>query len=72
MFFYLDERRLASVLTAEFLILNVVLSLLSQWLGPAFFGYGFTCASAATSFTGLILLSRKIGRLEYETFMLQR
>jgi polysaccharide biosynthesis protein PelG len=70
--FYLDERRLAAVLTGQFLVLNVGLSLLSQRLGPAFYGYGFTAATVVTSFTGLVLLSKKIGNLEYETFMLQR
>jgi hypothetical protein len=41
------------------------------WLGAALYGYGFTLAVLLTLATGLVLLSRQLSRLEYETFMLQ-
>ena len=69
--FYLDGRRIVVFLSGLFLLLNTGLSALSIYLGASFFGYGFTLAMAITSLIGLALLSRKMNRLEYETFMLQ-
>lgn len=69
--FYLDGRRIALFLSLLFLLSNSLFSWLSIQLGASFFGYGFTLAMALTSLVGLALLSRKMNRLEYETFMLQ-
>ena len=44
-------------------------AILSQHLGPRFYGLGFTVAVAITSLASLHALSRKLDRLEYETFM---
>jgi uncharacterized membrane protein len=70
--FYLDRRATALLMAILFTVLNFGLTRLTQWLGPAFYGYGFAGATALTSFIGVILLSRLLERLEYETFMLQR
>jgi uncharacterized membrane protein len=70
--FYLDQREFALGLTILFTVLNIVLTLITQMLGPAFYGYGFAAATAITAFVGIVLLSRLLSRLEYETFMLQR
>ena len=70
-FFYLDQRRIVLLLSALFLVSNAGLTLLTQRLGPVYYGYGFACAVSLTSLTGLALLTRKLDRLEYETFMLQ-
>lgn len=70
-FFYLDQRRLVLLLCLEFLLLNIVLTAASFWLGAAYYGYGFTVSVLITLGTALALLDRKLGRLEYETFMLQ-
>ena len=51
---------------------NIGATLATQYLGPSFYGYGFAIAVALTSVLGLAILSRKLDRLEYETFMLQR
>lgn len=69
--YYLDERRVALALSAILLVSNVVLTLLSQWLGPVFYGYGFALAMAVTTLIGIAWLGRRMDRLEYETFMLQ-
>ena len=69
--FYLDQRRLALLLTALLCGANLVLSLLTQALGPSFYGYGYAGALLLCSLLGLALLSRKLDRLEFETFMLQ-
>ena len=70
-FFYLDQRRTILLLCLEFLLLNVVLTGLTLWQGAAFYGYGFTLAVLITLGTALIQLDRRLGKLEYETFMLQ-
>jgi uncharacterized membrane protein len=70
-FFYLDQRRIILALCAEFLFLNIALTALTLWNGAAFYGYGFTLAVLITLATALVLLDRKLSRLEYETFMLQ-
>lgn len=70
--FYLDQRRLALLLTGFFVLSNIGLTLLTQLLGPEAYGYGFAVSVALTAIAGLLLLSRKLERLEYETFMRQR
>jgi polysaccharide biosynthesis protein PelG len=70
--FYLDQREFALALTFLFTVLNIALTWLTLWLGPAFYGYGFAGATILTSFVGIIFLSRLLAQLEYETFMLQK
>ena len=69
-FCYLDQRRVLVWLTGTFLVLNVVFTLISLKLGPAFFGYGFLLALGVCVVAGLWLVNRSMGRLEYQTFML--
>lgn len=69
--FYLDKRMVALSLCLLFAVSNIVFTLVSQYLGPAFYGYGFAFAVTLSSLVGLALLTRKLERLEYETFMLQ-
>lgn len=70
-FFYLDQRRIVLFLCLEFLLLNVLFTAGTLWFGAALYGYGFTLAVLLTLASGLMLLSRQLNRLEYETFMLQ-
>jgi uncharacterized membrane protein len=70
--FYLDQRTTALLLAILFTVLNFGLTWATQQMGPAFYGYGFAAATALTSFVGVVLLSRLLERLEYETFMLQQ
>jgi uncharacterized membrane protein len=70
-FFYLDQRRIVLFLCLEFVVLNCLLTAASLALGAAFYGYGFSLSVLITLVNGLWLLSRQLGRLEYETFMLQ-
>lgn len=67
--FYLDERWPALALSAVFAGGNALLSLATQWLGPDFYGFGFAGASLVASAAGLLVLSRKLARLDRETFM---
>lgn len=69
--YYLDRRYMAVALSALLCVSNLALSWLSIQWGPVFFGYGFALAMTATALTGLLILSRQLRHLEYETFMLQ-
>ncbi len=69
-FFYLDRRRSVIAVTLTFFLTNLVLTIVTQQLGPAFFGYGFVIAAVLASLVGLIILNRRVYDLEYETFML--
>lgn len=69
--FYLDYRKLALAVCALFFISNAILSYVSIQLGAAFYGYGFAVSVTLTVLVGLFILSKKLERLEYETFMLQ-
>lgn len=71
MFFYLDRRRAVSVLAGLLVVSNAGLTVLTQWLGPEFYGYGFAIAMAITSIAGLIALSRAFSQLVRDTFMRQ-
>ncbi|MDO4593155.1 MAG: GT4 family glycosyltransferase PelF, partial [Comamonadaceae bacterium] len=70
-FFYLDQRRIVLWLCLQLVVLNVLLTGVSLYLGAAFYGYGFALAMLLTMCTGLHLLNRELARLEYRTFMLQ-
>lgn len=67
--FYLDYRKLVLYLCILFFVANTGLSILTIALGPRFYGLGFVVAGALTSLLAMAALSRKLERLEYETFM---
>ncbi len=70
-FFYLDKRRDVLATVALLAVLNVVLSTVSLRLGAVYYGYGFALAMLITLLFALRRMEHKLGRLEYETFMLQ-
>lgn len=70
-FFYLDQRLMVLRLSLLFVCCNVAFTLLTLHLGPTTYGYGFAVAVLVTTVVALAVLSRKLDRLEYETFMLQ-
>jgi uncharacterized membrane protein len=69
--FYLDQRAPVLWLSILFAFSNFVLTMMTQQLGPAFYGYGFALATAITSVSGLVLISRRLEALECDTFMQQ-
>ncbi|HDZ57386.1 MAG TPA: histidine kinase [Pseudomonas xinjiangensis] len=71
-FFYLDKRAVVLELCLLFVVLNILLTLLSQYLGPSFFGYGFTVSLICCVLLGLMRLNNALDDLEYDTFMLSR
>jgi uncharacterized membrane protein len=70
-FFYLDRRRLILGLTALFCVANLGFTLLTLKLGAIYYGYGYAAAVLLALVCGLYFLDKRLGRLEYETFMLQ-
>ena len=70
-FFYLDRRRLILGLTALFCVANLGFTLLTLKMGAIYYGYGYAAAVLLALVCGLYFLDRRLGRLEYETFMLQ-
>lgn len=69
--FYFDYRKDALYLCLLFAVSNILFTLLSQYLGPAFYGYGFALSVALTTLVGMVIVSKKLDRLIYETFMLR-
>src|ERR1700687_431234 len=69
-FFYLDLRAIALWLSMLFVTANIGLTLLTQSLGPMYYGYGFAVAVSLTILVGLVILSRKLRTLEIDTFMM--
>ncbi|WP_010488199.1 exopolysaccharide Pel transporter PelG [Pseudomonas sp. S9] len=71
-FFYLDKRAIVLELCILFVVLNAALTILSIYMGPSFFGYGFTLSLLVCVLLALGRLSSSLDDLEYETFMLSR
>ena len=70
--FYLDKRIIALIMTALFVVLNLIFSLISLYLGATWYGYGFAISLLISVIVGLYWLDKKLAVLEYETFMLQK
>ena len=69
--FYFDYRKDALYLCLLFAISNIVFTLLSQYMGPLYYGYGFAVSVVLTTFVGIVMVSKRLNRLVYETFMLR-
>ena len=69
---YLDKLKIVLVLCVLFFVSNVLLTLLSMYLGAIFYGYGFAVSLMISSLAGLAMLDREFQNLTYQTFMLQR
>ena len=70
--FYLDKLREALWLTALLFLSNLLLTAASLQLGPQFYGYGFGISMTLTALGGIILLSRELDNIEFNTFMQSR
>lgn len=70
-FFYLDKRRLVLLLTGLFAASNGIFTAISIAAGPSWYGYGFALSLLMVVCVGMNMLSEKLEKLEYETFMLQ-
>jgi len=68
---YIDQRRTALVLIGLLVLCNMLLTLLTLYLGPAFYGVGNLIASSVVAVVGLFLLNNRLKHLERLTFMNQ-
>jgi len=71
LFNYLDRKEEAMILSIVFFVLNGVFTFISIYLGPTFFGYGFTVSLLVVFSISILWLKRIMDNLDYETFMLQ-
>jgi uncharacterized membrane protein len=69
--FYFDYRKDALYLCLLCLGTNVGFTVLSQYMGPAFYGYGFALSVVLTTLVGMVVVSKRLSRLVYQTFMLR-
>lgn len=69
--FYFDYRLDALYLCLLFALSNILFTLLTQYMGPMFYGYGFAGAVVLSTLVGMYTLSRRLDKLMYETFMLR-
>ncbi len=67
---YFDRRRELVVISFTFAFLNFLLSVLSQLLGPFFYGYGYALSLLMAVIVGMVLLRRFMGEIHYRTYML--
>lgn len=70
-FFYLDKRFSVLIIVVTLMVLNFAFTIGTLSMGAAFYGYGYAVALLASLVLALVMLERKLSRLEYETFMLQ-
>lgn len=70
--FYLDRRRDVLHLTALLVVLNAAFTGISLHYGPALYGYGFALALLCVVGLGMHRLWRRLGALEYDTYMGKR
>jgi uncharacterized membrane protein len=69
--YYIDRRIPAMWLSLAFLILNGGLTLLTIYLGPYSYGYGYTISLLIVFIAGLVIVRKKFLDFDYETFMLR-
>jgi len=68
---YLDRKKEAMILSILFFVLNASFTLISIYLGPSFFGYGYTLSLLIVFSISVFMLRSIMRDLDYETFMLQ-
>lgn len=69
MLFYFDRQREAFLVGLTFFVSNFVFSIITQALGPTFYGYGYALSALLSSIISVILLRRFLNELHYYTFM---
>jgi len=68
---YFDWQREAAVVSAVFLVLNALLTLLSFGLPSSYYGFGYLAACLVALVVGLTVFQRRVDGLEFETFTKQ-
>lgn len=68
--FYLDRRKETLWLCALFVLLNLIFTTITLYLGPFYYGFGFTTALVCVCMYGTYLLNSEFSDLEYKAIML--
>jgi len=69
--YYLDRRAIAMKLSILFFVLNAVLTVISIYMGPAMFGYGYSVSLLIVFTISVLVVKKELRELDYETFMLR-
>jgi polysaccharide biosynthesis protein PelG len=70
MFFaYFDSQERMLVTTGLMFISNIILTLISKWLGFPYYGLGYCLSMMLTFFVSAILFARFLNRLQYHIFI---
>ncbi len=67
---YFDRRDYLLWMTSVFVITNFSLTVVSQYLGPHFYGYGYVLSLLVSLLVGMLSLRRFLSELHYRTYML--
>ncbi|WP_417276155.1 exopolysaccharide Pel transporter PelG [Castellaniella sp.] len=70
-FFYLDRRDIVLWLSGLFLLLNIVFTVLTLYLGPTSYGLGFAGAMLVMVVVSIYSLDRCFAKLQFRTYMMQ-
>jgi uncharacterized membrane protein len=68
---YMDDRKASLRMLLLYFCSNVILTAITVWLGPSFYGLGYLFSSILAALLGLYYLRTHLRQLEYVTFMLQ-
>ena len=66
---YFDRKIEAMVSSVIFAITNFIFSLITVYLGPYYYGYGFVYSLLVSNVVAIILLRRFLDEVHYRTFM---
>ncbi|WP_059175483.1 exopolysaccharide Pel transporter PelG [Thermodesulfovibrio aggregans] len=66
---YFDKRRQIALISIIFCTGNIILSILTQFLGPYYYGYGFALSLLIATTTGILFLRRFLDDIHYRTFV---
>ncbi len=67
---YFDRRLEAMISSLIFAITNFIFSLITVYLEPYYYGYGFVFSLLVSNIVAIILLRRFLNEVHYQTFML--
>lgn len=65
---YYDLRKDTLVITGLFAFLNIIFTLISKFMGEAYYGTGYLATCLIVFIVGFIYLQKRLGQLEYLTF----
>lgn len=66
---YFDRKKQIALMSVIFSIGNIIFSLLTQFLGPYYYGYGFGLSLLIATTTGILFLRRFLNDIHYRTFV---